>query len=201
MSGAEPESSPTLRLSAAIARLRAAGVGEVDLLETIAKAALHGPLVATGFQSITNCGRRVHSAKRLPVRRMTWRMLASPEASLKGYERMICGDDLVWNRGDHIDDFVQEAWRSVFVDRVSFEALLCDVVGTYRPRELSQEEIEGWIRDYPGSNYKMAWADFQSHFGAGACKRDERFMPAWRKVRGNPKRGQPRKSNKSVAPA
>lgn len=182
-------------------RRRDEHVGEVDLLETIAKAALHGPLVATGFQSITNRRQWEHSAKRLPVRRMAWRVLASPIAGSKGYERMICGDDLIWNRGDHIDNLIQEAWRSVYVDSVSFETLLRDVVDHYRPGELSQEEIEDWIRDYPGSNYKTAWADFQRHFGAAACKRDERFMPAWRKVRGNPKRGQPRKSNKSIAPA
>lgn len=183
-----------IRLSAAIARLCAAGVGEVDMLKTIAVAGLHGPLVATGFQSVINGRKQADTAKRLPVRRMTWRVLASPIAGLKGYERMICGDDLIWNRGDHIDNVIQEAWRSVYVDSVSFESLLRDVVDHYRPGELSQEEIEGWIRDYPGSNYKIAWADFQRHFGAGACKRDERFMPAWRKVRGNPKRGQPKKS-------
>lgn len=190
-----------IRLSAAIARLCAAGVGEVDMLKTIAVAGLHGPLVATGFQSVINGRKQADTAERLPVRRMAWRVLASPIAESKGYERMICGDDLIWNRGDHIDDFAQEAWRSVFVDRVSFEALLRDVIDTYRPGDLSQEQIEEWIREYPGSNCKAAWADFQRHFGAGACKRDERFMPAWRKGRGNPKRGQPRKSNKSIAPA
>ena len=193
MSAPQTESSSTLRLSKAIARLRAAGVGEVDMLKTIAVAGLHGPLMATGFQSVINGRKQADTAKRLPVRRMTWRVLATPKAGPEGYERMICGDDLIWNRGDHIDDFAQEAWRSVFVDIVSFEALLRDVVDNYRPRELSQEQIEGWIGDYPGNNYKTAWAEFQRHFGARPFKRDERFMPAWRKVRGNPQRGQPRK--------
>lgn len=197
----EPEPAHPLRLSHAIARLSAAGVGKVDMLATIANAALHGPFVATGFRSVVVGRQQADSVDRMPVRRMMWRVLASSKAKDKGYERMIDGDDLIWNRGDRIDNLIQEAWRSVYVDGVSFETLLRDVVDHYRPGELSQEEIEGWIRDYPGSNYKIAWADFQRHFGAGACKRDERFMPAWRKVRGNPKRGQPRKSNKSIAPA
>lgn len=201
MSQGEQPISCMLRLSEAVARLRAAGVGEVDMLATIANAALHGSLVATGYRSVIVGGQQQDSADRLPVRRMTWRVLASTRSGDAGISRMISGDDLIWNRGDHVDEFAQEGWRSVFVDSVSFENLLRDVVDHYRPAELSQDEIEEWIRDYPGSNHKIAWADFQLHFGARPFKRDERFMPSWREVRGHPQRGQPRKKSPTPSPA
>ena len=189
-----------LRLSDAIARLCAAGVGEADAVKVIADAGLRGLISATGLQSVS----LNHNYSALPdpirVHRRMWRILCHPEAKAKGYECFTVDESLVWTRGGS-DDFMQEKFDVVLFHRPSFELWLRDVVDTYRPCELSQEEIEEWIRDYPGSNYKTAWADFQRHFGARPFKRDERFMPAWRKVRGNPQRGQPKKSNKSIAPA
>lgn len=194
MSETQPESSRTLRLSEAIARLRAAGVGEVDVLSLIAKAGMRGRIYATGFHSVW-AGRKhtADPARRYRVDRRMWRVFCSPKADAAGYERFARDEALIWTL-DSADPYLQEQFDIVMFDRLSFDIWWNEIADHYRPRELSQEEIEGWIRDYPGSNYKIAWADFQRHFGAGACKRDERFMPAWRKVRGNPQRGQPKKS-------
>lgn len=189
-----------IRLSAAIARLCAAGVGEVDVLPMIASAGLSGRIWATGFQSVCVGQKHTSELQRVRVHRRMWRILCHPKATTKGYECFARRDGLIWTHGDG-EDYLQEEFDIVLLDRPSFELWLSNVVDTYRPGELSQEQIEGWIGDYPGSNYKTAWADFQRHFGARPFKRDERFMPAWRKVRGNPQRGQPRKKSPALSPA
>lgn len=183
-----------IRLSDACARLRAAGVGEVDVLSIIAKAGLRGRIMATGFPSL--CIGRKHNAEpnRARVDSRMWRVLCHAEAKANGYECFTRDNALFWTLGDGGDGYRQRSFDVVLLDRPSFELWLRDVVSAYRPGELSQHQIEAWIEDYAGTNCKAAWADFQRHFGARACKRDERFQPAWRKVHGNPQRGQPKKS-------
>src|SRR3546814_253738 len=123
-----------------------------------------------------------------------WRVLCHADAEVKGFECFTRDDALFWTLGDDGDGYRQRGFDVVLLDRPSFELWLREVVDTYRPSELSQDQIEAWIGDYAGTNCKAAWADFQRHYGAGACKRDERFQPAWRKVHGNPQRGRPKKS-------
>lgn len=194
MSQGEQPISCMLRLSEAVARLRAAGVGEVDMLATIANAALHGPLVATGYRSVVVGRQQADSADRLPVRRMTWRVLASPKARKAVYQRMISGNDLIWSRGDHVDDFAQEAWRSVFVDAESLRATLSEI----RPRgfgaKATADETAAWIATWPGANSREAWQAYRQHFGTRAGKRDEVFLPAWHRYHGSRSRGRPKKS-------
>lgn len=182
-----------LRLSEACHRLRAAGVGDVDLLATIARAGLQRRFVAKGFQSV-RIGRDYRaSPDRLPIRQMMWRVLCSPKAEDKGYKRWIDGDDLIWTRGDHIDDVTQEVWRSVFVDVLSFEGFLADRLARAAPPKLTPEETEEWIREYPGTNSKTGWDDYQRYYGARAAKRELVFQPAWIRVHERSK-GRPRKS-------
>ena len=194
MSQGEQPISCMLRLSEAVSRLRADGVGEVDMLATIANAALHGPLVATGYRSVVVGGQQQDSADRLPVRRMTWRVIASPKANDKGYSRTINGDELIWSRGDHVDNFVQEAWRSVFVDRMSLEAIQREMAARAPFAKATTEETAAWIAEWPGTDGKQAWQAYQRHFGRRAGKREEDFMPAWKRHTGYRPRGRPKKS-------
>lgn len=186
-----------LRLSDACQRLRAAGIGEVDMLKTIARAGLRGRFVATGFQEIHN-GREYHATPdRRPVRRMTWRVLCSKKAPEAGYMRWLAGDDLVWTHGDHIDNVTQEVWRSVFVDPQSFEAFLGDLRARAAPPKVDPDETEEWIRGYPGTNSKTGWDDYRLYYGARAAKRELVFQPSWNRVHGGLK-GRPRKSPEHV---
>lgn len=183
-----------LRLSDACQRLRAVGIGDADLLETIARSALLGRFVATGFQAV-HIGREYYaSPDRLPVRRMMWRKLRSEKAPGAGYRRWIGGDDLICTRGDHIDNVTQEAWRSVFVDALSFEEVLRDLRVRARPPKVTAEETETWITNCSESNSKTAWAAYRHHYGNRAGKRDEDFQPSWLRVHGAPSRGRPKKS-------
>lgn len=184
----------SLRLSEAIARLCAAGVGEADALRMIASAGLRGRIMATGFPSVSIGRKYTGDPNRARVDSLMWRILCHPEAAAKGYECFTRDDALFWTRGDGGDEYRQRAFDVVLLDGPSFALWLRDVVNHYRPGKVSREEIAKWIRAYPGSNSKTAWADFQAHFGPGACKRDMEFRPVWLEVHGNPQRGQPKKS-------
>lgn len=164
------------------------------MLKTIARAGLRGAIFATGMQSIWTSGEHHAPCERAPVRSMMWRVLCSPKADDAGYQRWTDGDDLIWTRGDHIDDFDQEIWRLVFLEQLSFDALLADLAASSPAAKVTAEETEIWIRNWPGSNSKAAWAAYRRHFGNRAGKRDEDFQPAWLRVHGTPARGQPRKS-------
>ena len=198
MTGLRPRGSATdegqIRLSEALARLAAAGVGEADWLATLASAGLRGRIVATGFQSVTvgrTCSER---ADRRPVRRMMWRVLASPKAIEAGYHRMITGEDLVWNRGASRDDIHQEAWRAVFIDTTSLNALIRDISNRAPPAKVTPAETAAWIEEWLGDNSKEAWRAYRRHFGSRAGKRDEDFLPAWQRHHGTRSRGRPKKS-------
>lgn len=183
-----------IRLPEALALLSSVGVGEVDWLATLAASGLRGGLVATGFQSITvgrNCS---DSADRRPVRRMMWQTLASSKADRKRYHRMIAGEDLIWNRGTCSDDFEQEAWRAVFVDVLSLQALVRDIVARGPGAKVTPAETAAWIEEWPGDNSKEAWRAYRRHFGSRAGKRDEDFLPAWQRHHGTRSRGRPKKS-------
>lgn len=193
--GRDAETTPSwLRLSAAIARLRSVGVGDVDLLTTIAKAGLRGHLVATGFRCAFIGPEHVESPDRRPVRRMMWRVLASPKAIQAGYQRMISGEDLIWNRGTGGDDFEQEAWRAVFVDALSLDALLRDISAQAPGAKVTPAETAAWIEEWPGASSKTAWQAYRAHFGTRAGKRDDVFLPAWQRHHGTRSRGRPKKS-------
>ncbi|WP_234180328.1 hypothetical protein [Sphingopyxis sp. NFH-91] len=182
-----------IRLSETLALLSAAGVGEVDWLGTLAAAGLRGQLVATAFQSITVGQQYSESPDRRPVRRMMWRVLSSPKAIGARYRRMISGEDLVWNRGTGGDDFEQEAWRTVFIDTTSLDALLRAISARAPGTKITPAETAAWIGEWPGSNGKTAWQAYQAHFGSRAGKRDDDFLPAWQHHHGR-SRGRPKKS-------
>jgi hypothetical protein len=188
-----------IRLSHAIALLCAAGVGEIDVLQLIANAGLGGRLIATGYRSTCEEGRHLAGTARQRVDRHMWRVLASTKPAAEAYQRWAYADEIGWTLGDG-DKYQHRVFDGVTVDRAFFDLWLRDVVDRYQPGKVSREEIEEWIRAYPGSNSKTAWADFQRHFGPGACKRDVDFRPAWLEVRGNPQRGQPRKKSPAPSP-
>jgi hypothetical protein len=182
-----------IRLSDACARLRAAGVGEVDVLRLIANAGLGGRVIATGYRSTCDRGRHTAGIARQRVDRHMWRVLSSTRPAAEACQRWAHGDELGWTLGDG-DTYQHRVFDGVTVDLALFDLWLRDVANRYRPSKVSREEIEKWIRAYPGSNSKTAWADFQRHFGPGACKRDMEFRPVWIELHGNPQRGQPKKS-------
>lgn len=189
-----------IRLSAAIARLCAAGVGEVDVLRLIANAGLARQLIATGYPAVCNGGRHIAGIERQRVDRHMWRVLASNRPEAEAYQRWAHGNELGWTLGDG-DKYQHRIFDGVTVDLSLWDLWLRDVVDHYRPGKVSREEIEKWIREYPGSNSKTAWSDFQRHFGPGACKRGVEFHPVWLEMHGNPKPGQPRKKSPAPSPA
>lgn len=196
MSKGEPEFTGTVRLSDAIARLCAAGVGEVDVLRMIAKAALRTRLVATGFQSVQT-GKGCHdSADRMPIRRLTWWAFCSPRADATGFVRGIIAEDIIWSRGEGAS-FMQEAWSAVLLDRPSFDLWLLEIAENYRPRKMPPADTEAWIRAWPGRNSKTAWEEYRKAHGRRACQRDEEFQPTWLRIHENPRPGQPKKSPKA----
>ncbi|MEZ5688748.1 MAG: hypothetical protein R3E21_08215 [Caenibius sp.] len=68
--------------------------------------------------------------------------------------------------------------------------------GTVIPVEpISTEDLEAWIKTCGTENSKEAWRALRAAFGSSAPKRDEVFMPAWRKVKG------PRKQGRIKSPA
>lgn len=167
------------------------------MLKTIARAGLRGPIFATGLQSIWTAGVHRSACERAPVSSMMWRVLCSPNADDAGYQRCIHCDDLIWNRGDHVDDFDQEIWQAVWLDRLSFDAFLADLARCSPAAKVTAEETKNWIMAWSGSNSKVAWAAYRRHFGNRAGKRDEDFQPEWLRVHGTPSRGQPKKSPNS----
>lgn len=183
-----------IRLSEVLALLSAVGVGEVDWLATLAAAGLRGRLIATGFQSVAIGRNFSERADRRPVRRLMWRVLASPKAPEAGFQRMISGEDLLWNRGASRDDIHQEAWRAVFIDTTSLEALIRDISDRAPPAKVTPAETAAWIAAWPGDNSKEAWRAYRRHFGSRAGKRDEDFLPAWQRHHGTRSRGRPKKS-------
>lgn len=192
MTDHDQSSTAWLRLSDACQQLRRVGVGDADLLRTIAYAGLRERIVATGFQSVHVGGEHHAAVDRAPVRSMMWRVLCSPKADDAGYERWIRNEALIWTRGDHVDNFTQEIWRCVFVDRLSFDALLTDTLAAIGANIVNEAEVLAWIEVYPGTGREDGWEAFQTHFGARACKRHV-FRSAWSVDRGVRGRGRPRK--------
>lgn len=186
------EGQAWLRLTEACKRLRAAGVGEADILPTIAYAGLRGQLIATGFPSAHIGTTRHRSNERDHVRSIMWRVLSSKKAAAAGYERFVSGEDLVWTLTTD-EGYRQEAWRCVFVDRASFAALLADASAKAKANLVSDGETAEWIETYPGQYVESAWEAFRKHFGARAGARAA-FRAVWKIVRGTRGKGRPRKN-------
>lgn len=188
-----------LRLSDVCARLLSVGVGEAHVLPTIAHAGLHGRIVATGFQS-TRIGREHAAASdRAPINRRFWRVLWSPKAPAAGFEFWAREEQLFWTRGDG-DEYRQEAFACVLVDRPSFELMIADIAARMIVDALLPHAIAAWIQHHPSQHGGRAWGEFQREHGARAGKRDE-FRRIWAEERGNPSRGRRRKMAEQVPSA
>jgi hypothetical protein len=185
-----PNRAAWVRLSDAQAQLRSAGIGNADIISSIAWGAFAGQIIVTGFQSVRLNGER-HSAKdRDFSRRIFWRVLTSDKAPAVGFVPWMAGESIGWT-GRKDDAAIGESYSCVLIDQPSFALLAADISARIAADVLLDADVVAWIRRHDGTNSKGAWASFRAEFGRRAGKRD-RFHAVWLQVQENPQRGRPK---------
>lgn len=104
------------------------------------------------------------------------------------YADWATGDFKVTIQGDYSD--ITLDFTNLRFDRLA----LLSALGASSPLQagtsrMNDDELEEWIENCGTENSRAAWKRLKTEKGAAVPKRDEVFMPAWRKVKGTRPRG------------
>ena len=196
--------SALVTAQAAAEQMIAAGVPERDLLWTISRACLHGPVVAWGYQGVAVDDEPWHQAQdRKRVRRQFWRTLERTDENFEYVEAAakVCFERFVrWESGKFTWSLSEpersESWDSVLFEKASFDAWLGDRA---KAVPVGVDTVETWIEkwladrsaDMKPSGKNLAWAAFKKEFGARPWPKGS-FVELFVRKAGNRKQGRPK---------